>query len=57
MMDPMLAPLRAPGWIINARFRLGLALVLLTGAVLAGFVLVKGSQPSERQRLAIISPA
>lgn len=57
MMDPMLALLRAHGWTINARFRLGLALVLLTGAVLAGFVLVKGAQPSERQRLAIISPA
>lgn len=45
MIDLMLAPLRALGWTINARFRLGLALVLLAGVALASFVLVKGSQP------------
>jgi hypothetical protein len=45
MIDLMLAPLRVLGWTISALFRLGLVVVLLAGIALAGFVLVKGSQP------------
>jgi hypothetical protein len=45
MADLMLAPLRALGWTIGALFRLGLVAVLGVGIALAGFVLVKGSQP------------
>jgi len=33
------------GWTISALFRLGLVIVLVAAVALAGFVLVKGSQP------------
>lgn len=45
MIDLMLAPLRVLGWTISALFRLGLVVVLVAAVTLAGFVLVKGSQP------------
>lgn len=45
MADLVLSPLRMLGWILSALIRLSLVVMLLAGIALAGFVLVKGSQP------------
>ena len=45
MADLACSPWRAVGGLVKVLFRLGMAVVLLAGVALAGFVLVKGSQP------------